>query len=571
MKIFRSKIITLKLQIFNILLLIVILFTSNQFTSKAAKLKVVRTDVDSTRDSIITATYNFSVDLYIEELENCNSAAFQIRYNNAEYVKLSSYKIGDFGESGKVLLVTPSNSNSETILRLGVSSGNPIGENDFDNPKVLSLEFTVLQSAIHKEKLKIEFLDATATAFIDGEAKEVKLKADSVVYTIHGFVNLFPGDADNNGIVDINDWTKIDLFTSIDPVSDKSRRFKRKNASTMWTPQLVLAWDNELATYADCDGDGSITISDAIVVVQNDSKTRSVLGGGSHNSIVNGYYNSNYEGISSNKSIENISNHNNLINEVNNSIIKLPIKIQSNRKYKAVEVHSDLSKIKYKFANIDDYNTFISSIQNIKLEKMGSFAIYNSNQIIDNRDLNNGKFQLALASFDYSFQSQIQETIGILSLEINNQLDLQNKSLEFLNYLNINEILDNVYAVDMFGSKFALPIEALNENTTDIIENDLTNGLPIKLTQKDKIIEISIDKKINLKSINLYNSNGEIINIGQISNNLQDEIMNLKNSNSQSLSINIEELGVSRGLYFIQIGYEQNKQINNLTKKIIVN
>lgn len=547
------------------LVLIAVLISITYNLNYAANLKVVRTDVDSTRDSIITATYNFSVDLYIEDLENCNSAAFQIRYNNAEYIKLSSYKIGDFGETGKVLFVPPSNTgSSEAILRLGVTSGVPIGENDFDNPKVLSLEFTVLQSARHKEKMKIEFLDATATAFIDSVAKEVNLKADSVVYTIHGFIDLYPGDADNNGIVDIKDWTKIDLFTSIDPVSDKSRRFKRRNASTMWSPQLVLAWDNELATYADCDGDGAITISDAIVVVQNDSKTRSVMGGGAYNLIVNKNELNEFKTSEINKCKLN----NSLYEPTNN--IHLPLNINSNRKFKAIEMHLDFNKVKTKFKNIEDYQNFLNKIQNIKLEKMGAFSKFNSTEIIDNRDINDGKCQIAIASFDYKFKSSSSETIGNIIIELENDFNLHDNSFDFLNNIKISEIINNLFAVDMFGSKFEIPLYSINENTTDI-ENDINNNLPIKLIQKDKLLEVTINKNIILSQINLFNSNGENLNFKDISNNLQDEILNLRNSNYQNITINIEDLGISRGLYFIQISFEENKQLKSITKKIIVN
>lgn len=520
---------TSKLPIFlNIFVAIICFLTTTNLQS--AKLKVVRTDVDSTRDTIITASYNFSFDLYADELENCNSAAFQIRFNNASDIKLSSYKIGDFGENGKVLLVPPQdvNPSGESILKIGVTSGLPIGENNFDNPKLLSIEFTVLQSAVHKEKMKIEFLDATATAFIDGEPKEVKLKADSVVYRIHSFVNVYPGDANNDGIVDIKDWTKIDLFTSIAPVSDKSRRFKRKNASTMWTNQLVLAWDNELATYADCDGDGAITVSDAIVVVQNDSKTH-------------GIFAKKDEVTNDDNSKDTPKKKQEIIqNSEFNLTTPLNFILQEEKKYRALEVYLNLYKVKNKFKNEQDYNSFIQQVSDISFEPSGQFAKDRdkSQVIIDKRELDKGIISLAIASFSNTFESIFKDNIGTLLLSQNaqeNTINIQNLNINF------NDLIDNIYGVDLFGNKFKI----LASQLTDITAK---NNDDFTLEQHGNSVYISSSTNNSITSVKIFALSGEEI----ICKNCKNQTNQFNYSNSE-VQFNLEDYNLPIGVYLVQV------------------
>ena len=508
----------------------------------SSELRLVRNDVDSTRDTVITASYNFSVDFYIDDIENCNSAAFQIRYTNANNIKLSSYKIGDFGEEGRILIVPPSNNSNpdESIIRMAVTSAKPIGENEFDNPKLLTLEFTVLQSATHKQKMTIEFLDATATAFIDSIPTEVKLDSKTIEYTIHSYVNVFPGDADNNGIVDINDWTKIDLFTSIAPVSDKSRRFKRKNASTMWTSQLVLAWDNEMGTYADCDGDGSISVSDAIVVVQNDAKTHSIFNNGDNSS-----------GITFDKKEDNNENNDlnnkNIKNELLNVDFEYSIPIHSDKKYKALEIHLDFNKIKNKInlANQEFYNKLLLELDKVTFVKKGEFSENNSEFILDKRFIQDGLIKLVIASFDYNFSSKNYDIIG--NLLISNQ---DSEITNILKNTKLSEITESIYGVDNFGNKFEInpnleytSVESTNPN--------------IEIYQFDNTLTINQNENVEIIDVKLFNTNGEMIEI------------NLKGNVYQSI-YDLENLNLSQGVYFLRIDYSSEKKFSSLTHKILI-
>jgi hypothetical protein len=529
-------------------ILLISLFLGFSYNSKSSELRLVRTDVDSTRDTVITASYNFSVDFYIDDIENCNSAAFQIRYTNANNIKLSSYKIGDFGDEGRILIVPPANGSNpdESIIRMAVTSARPIGENEFDNPKLLTLEFTVLQSAKHKQKMTIEFLNANATAYIDSIPTEVKLNTKTIEYTIHSYVNVFPGDADNNGIVDINDWTKIDLFTSIDPVSDKSRRFKRKNASTMWTSQLVLAWDNEMGTYADCDGDGSISVSDAIVVVQNDAKTHSIFSNGDNSSNIT---------FDNDKNDENNNNDNGknkiINNELQSTDFGFAIPIQSDKKYKALEIHLDFNKIKNKLnlENQELYSELVNSLKNVIFTKDGEFANVKSETILDKRFADNGILKLVIASFDYNFISKKYDVIGNIVFQ-NIEAELQNKLQSQLKNIKLNEITENIYGIDNFGNKFEIN-PSLEYTTVEKTNQD------IEIYQFDNILNINTYDNVEIKNIKLFNTNGEMTSL-----NLNDNLSNF--------NYDLENLNLGIGVYFIRLEYTKDNKIEYITHKILI-
>jgi len=80
-------------------------------------------------------------------------------------------------------------------------------------------------------------------------------------------VNVWPGDADNNGAANIFDINRI--------VATYWQRTgpSRPNASLNWVAQSCQAWTPREATYADCSGDGTVNIFDINAVVVNFGRT----------------------------------------------------------------------------------------------------------------------------------------------------------------------------------------------------------------------------------------------------------------------------------------------------------
>ncbi len=261
------------------------------------EIKLVRTDVDSVRSNIITATFVFGVDVIIDSLQNCSNVSFQLKYDNSQYIKFSGYKIGAFRKipSSNVYLNPPSgeSSTNEQIINISVFSGLAPGENEFDSPNVLHLEFVVLQSAPINQKVTFSFPKAEATAFVDSVARNIKLRTKNIIYKIHSFVDVWPGDANNDGTVNTDDYSAVGLYMRQGADNRNTRTFKRPTASTMWTAQRCILWDDAAATYADADGDGAVTVVDGLIVKLNDglNKSQANTKGSSIQSNQNDYYN----------------------------------------------------------------------------------------------------------------------------------------------------------------------------------------------------------------------------------------------------------------------------------------
>jgi hypothetical protein len=97
-------------------------------------------------------------------------------------------------------------------------------------------------------------------------------------YTLNNSFNIttpvWPGDVDNNGVVDNNDLLHIGLAYG-------SSSTARLNTSVVWQAQSSVDWANYFTSflsalnykYADCNGDGTINAADTAAIMQNFSLT----------------------------------------------------------------------------------------------------------------------------------------------------------------------------------------------------------------------------------------------------------------------------------------------------------
>ncbi|MCF7809632.1 CotH kinase family protein [bacterium] len=84
-------------------------------------------------------------------------------------------------------------------------------------------------------------------------------------------LEVFPGDCDNNGVVDALDILPIGVYFQFNGSS-------RKDGSLTWSSNSVMQWYNLPATYADANGDGMVDEQDVIGISTNWGKSHEISG-----------------------------------------------------------------------------------------------------------------------------------------------------------------------------------------------------------------------------------------------------------------------------------------------------
>ncbi len=253
----------------NILLKYIVIYLISTICIFSQEIYISRSDVDVNRSSFVTATFTFTIDVYIKDVKNANGVAFELKYNLSNYIKYSQWKFGEYG-SPQIINFDDGNGNGRLIVAL--NRGEIPLSDSINQSKVISLEFVTLQNAPNSSILTFEFVNPIATAIDINGRKIVSLNSQKTDYRINGFVNVWPGDTDNNGKVDHLDFGPVSQYVGFGSATKNMRSFKRKSGSAIWGPHQVLTWDSAAVTYADCDGNGDITVSDMLIVTYNIGK-----------------------------------------------------------------------------------------------------------------------------------------------------------------------------------------------------------------------------------------------------------------------------------------------------------
>ena len=249
------------------------------YSINAEMLNVTRNDADTNRSSFVTATYIFSIDLSIDSIRNCYGSNIHISYDQSRYINLSSVRYGDvWDKSASVVIPKVDSATNKGDIIIGVLTNDFANKTKAAQVKIITLEFSVSPNAPHGQVVTFSF--PTAQGFVldsNNDQKVIDLKTTNSSYSIHSFVNVWPGDANNDGLVDVTDITNIGLYLNFGQRHLDSRTFSRQYASTNWTSQRCLAWDSSLVTYADCDGNGEVNINDLLVVPVNFTKRHNII------------------------------------------------------------------------------------------------------------------------------------------------------------------------------------------------------------------------------------------------------------------------------------------------------
>lgn len=455
-------------------------------------IRLVRTDVDSARAGVITAGYLFGLDFKIDDLDRVNGAFLTLKYNNSQHIKYSGYSTAGLGDKSNVTIIAPSTNSptGEDVLTVVVYSGEDPQDSYYNSPVVVHLEFVVTQTAIHKQEAIFSFVKASA-GFYDSTTKEVinvKLKNKDTKFTIHSYTTMWPGDTDNSGLVDVEDWISIDIYRG--QGNNGKRKFKRSPASTMWMKQTVLAWDDELQSYSDCDGDGEVTLNDALVVTQNLSKAR--FGFDSGNNKPSGM-------------AVKLSNPQTVTKEIND--LALNLNINTNKNYTTLK-----GKVK-----------FDASIKNFKGINLGELFNPAFSKIMWDFDYSNNVCEFIVSNFNSELITYSGNALEfVFANSVNNN---PNSNFKVLELKALNEDRD---VVDL------LNVSDVEENTTEsnLIEaNFINNQLILSLSDN---IETS-DLKCTLYDIRGIELANYDLNNQNFTRNLNKIYINLDNTFSNGI------------------------------------
>jgi PKD repeat protein len=97
----------------------------------------------------------------------------------------------------------------------------------------------------------------------------------NLITVLNEDVEVWPGDTDCNGIVDVFDVLPVGIYW-------QQRGNQRNMVSMNWSAfDYPENWDVELAAFADCNGDGEVDIADILAICLNWGKTHSTIYSGS--------------------------------------------------------------------------------------------------------------------------------------------------------------------------------------------------------------------------------------------------------------------------------------------------
>ncbi|MEN3026471.1 MAG: hypothetical protein ABDH31_02035 [Chlorobiota bacterium] len=213
----------------------------------------------TTSPGVVTAGERFRIAIQVREAA-VYGAGFRLWYSPSSVVRFAGWQAVDYDVS-ELLVVAADGAEEGKVEVSGISLAQRR-----QSPVVAVLEFVLAPEASHGSVLSFRL----SNGWLLQEDSLRWVPAVTLSLRVHGYVVVWPGDADNDGAVDGRDVATVGLYAY-----RRAAGYRRNLASTVWGPQMALAWLEPKATYADCDGNGYVTVRDLAVVLQNYGRRRS--------------------------------------------------------------------------------------------------------------------------------------------------------------------------------------------------------------------------------------------------------------------------------------------------------
>lgn len=446
--------------------------------ANAAAIRIARNDVDSVRSGFVTAGFTFSLDILVDSVEKLNGISFELDWDRPHHIFFSEWQIGELGNKSLAFV-----EKYPGKIIVAVSNGLPLIESQLANTTLISLKFVVLQNSQNLDSVTFSFNKPMASAIVDTQSQLLPLEHSRCIFKIHSYIDVYPGDANADGIVDHLDYSNVMLYLGLGSESQHSRTFKRLYPSIFWVPQKVLVWDTPAATYSDCDGNGEITMKDMLVISYNLGKISTQIG-------------------KPQPIIKEFSAISNIPNKLLSNNYSYPIYFQANRNFLSAYISLELNP---------DY---VDNFESVNIN-----SIFNKDYEIKYQKIDGNHLNIFITSNDRS--NNLIASGEILNLIFNNQL------------IN-NNIIKNMSseAIDASGEIFPLELYS-NQQFTDISNNENNN---VSIITHSNLLEIYSNNQI--QCVEVYDLLGRTIVIKDdiASNSINMELPNL---NSQLLFVSI--------------------------------
>lgn len=207
---------------------------------------------------------DFWIDIQIgtadQPVTNLKVISFTMNYSNTTIIDYVEYQIGPF-ITGAQATVIPDDPNGNIDASVYRTSGGNSGYGT-----VIRFKMQISNQATNGQQITISFPAVLAN---DANGNIIPISPQTKILTVIDGAIVWPGDTDNNGIVNIFDINPIVVNYGITGP-------QRPNASNQWIGQICPFWNPSSLTYVDCNGNGIINIFDINVIVVNYGLSHSI-------------------------------------------------------------------------------------------------------------------------------------------------------------------------------------------------------------------------------------------------------------------------------------------------------
>jgi Cohesin domain/FlgD Ig-like domain len=206
----------------------------------------------------------FNVDITVTNVQNLYGISFVLNYdtNVLDVVTPTSTSVVAGPFMGTNIIFFPNVDEAGGKVSFGMTrTGNQSGVNG--SGVVASVKFKSLAGTSSGTAVEFSLSNVAAN---DPAGNPIALADSKATLTLNAGPIVWPGDTDNNGVVNQADVLPLGLsFGQTGP--------PRQNASLAWVGQSAAPWSNIKYTYADANGDGSVNQADVLPIGINFGKT----------------------------------------------------------------------------------------------------------------------------------------------------------------------------------------------------------------------------------------------------------------------------------------------------------